>query len=354
MAIAITADLHLTSRAEHPQRFVALEDILGQMLMVGAQTLVIAGDLFDADRRDFHEFEEIIGRQEYRSLHVILIPGNHDAALKQSSFSLPNVMVLNQPQLVWLEEGGLPFLFLPYKSGISAGDQMAAFRDKIPPMEFVLVSHGDYVSGMRSPNPLERGVYLPLTRMDVESYQPVRVFLGHTHVPCELSRVISPGSPAAVDPTETGRRCFWLYDSVANRLECRFIRQGPIYMQEKFFVIPTDDAAVHLQEEISRRVETWGFSDDELKRVLLQMAFSGCSPDRSSLRGKILQALDGITLYPDGEPDLSDVLSESDPVLAVAATLALQKAGGLTLASTPANPELAEIQRAVFRLVYGA
>ncbi|MEI8132209.1 MAG: metallophosphoesterase [Leptolinea sp.] len=353
MTIAITADLHLTSRAEHPQRFTALEDILEQMLTVSADTLVIAGDLFDADRRDFHEFEEIISRQNFRSLKVVIIPGNHDAALKQSSFSQPNLLVFDKPQMVWLEKNGLPFLFLPYKTGISAGDQMAEFRGKIKPLEFILVSHGDFISGMRSPNPLERGIYMPLTRMDLESFQPARVFLGHTHIPYEQNRVISPGSPAAVDPTEIGRRGFWLYDSVANTMDRRFIRIGPIYMQEKFLVIPSNESAEHIQEEIRLRIAAWGFSENELKRVRLIARFSGCSPDRAFLREKVLQALDSITLYPNGEPDLSDVLSEDDPALAAAAGLALQKAIDLNLTSTPAIPELAEIQRAIFRLVYG-
>ena len=151
MTIAITADLHLTTRAEHPQRFAALEDILNQMLACGSQTLVIAGDLFDENRRDFHEFEEIVARQDFRSLRVVIIPGNHDVTLKQSSFSLPQLLIIDHPQLAWLEEDGLPFLFLPYKPGVSSGDHLAAFREKISPLEFVLVGHGDFISGVRTP-----------------------------------------------------------------------------------------------------------------------------------------------------------------------------------------------------------
>ena len=203
------------------------------------------------------------------------------------------------------------------------------------------------------PNPLERGVYMPLSRFDVESYQPARVFLGHTHIPFEVNRVISPGSPAAMDPTETGRRSFILYDSVTNTLERRNIQVGQIFMQEKFTVMPTDGDYAILQGDILRRMDAWGFTENELARVLLRASFSGCSRDRAALRQKIFQELDGIKIYPNGEPDLADVLSDDDPALAAAAALALQKMDGLLFSSASANPEPSEIQRAVFRLVYG-
>jgi DNA repair protein SbcD/Mre11 len=353
MTIAITADLHLTSRAEHPQRFAALEDILIQMLDCGAHTLIIAGDLFDENRRDFHEFEEIIARQDFRSLHVVIIPGNHDATLKQSSFSSPQLLIIDQPRLAQLEERELPFLFLPYKPGVSAGDHLAAFREKTSPLEFIMVSHGDYLSGVRTPNPLERGIYMPLARMDLDSYQPARVFLGHTHIPFEINRVVSPGSPAAIDPTETGRRSFLIYDALKNSLERRYIQKGPIHLREKFTVMPSDDDFANLQEEMRQRIDIWNLTENELARVQLQVIFSGCSRNRAALHQKVLQELKGIRVFPDGEPDLADVLSEDDPALAAAAALALQKVEGLSLSNTSTNPEQAEIQRAVFRLVYG-
>ncbi|HEX7555141.1 MAG TPA: metallophosphoesterase [Leptolinea sp.] len=353
MPIAITADLHLTSRTENPQRFAALEEILDQMILAGSNILIIAGDLFDQNRRDFHEFEEIIKRREYTPLHFVILPGNHDASLSQSYFSLPNVLVIDQPRLVRLEEKGLPFFFLPYKARATAGSQLSLFRNELPQKEYVLISHGNYISGPYAPNPLERGVYLPLSRTDLDAFQPGRVFLGHTHLPFQLDRVISPGSPVAIDPTETGRRGFWLFDSVANILEHRIINQGPIFMREEFLIIPSLAEQQTLEVEIHRRVQSWGFSPEELKRVQLLAVFSGCAADRSALRKLILEALGQVALFPDGEPDLSGVLSEADPALAAAAAAAFQNAAGLTLSDSAAVPEPAEINRAIIRLVYG-
>lgn len=354
MTVALTADLHLTTRAEHPARFEALEDILDRMCGAGVQTLVIAGDLFDHDRRDVHEFEDLLKRPAYRGLHIVVLPGNHDALLTQSSFVLANVLVMDSPRLVYLEEGGLPFFFLPYAAGEAAGARLVPYRDQFKPDGWYLVTHGDFTSGLAVPNACEPGVYMPLTRADVAAFQPARVFLGHTHVPYQSERVISPGSPAAVDPSETGRRGFWLIDPVKDLLEQRFVSRGPIYMKEDFLVIPAAGSLDMLKTEIARRIEGWGLSIEELERVRLRASFTGCAADRSALRGAVYEALNGIELYPDTGPDFSHVIAGDDPALALAAMLALQKAAALGFTETTATPAADDVNRAVLRLIYGA
>ena len=49
MKIAVTADVHLTTREDNPERFNALEDILGSLEGLGIEHLIIAGDLFNKD-----------------------------------------------------------------------------------------------------------------------------------------------------------------------------------------------------------------------------------------------------------------------------------------------------------------
>jgi predicted phosphodiesterase len=353
MSVAVTADLHLTTRAENPARFQALEDILEQMLSSGVETLVIAGDLFDKDRRDFSEFEAILRRAEYRALQVVILPGNHDAGLAQASFSVANMLVMDRPRLMVLEEGGLPFFFLPYKASESAGAQLVPFRADLPPDGWFLVSHGDYTGGPSAPNPREPGVYMPLTRADINAFLPVRAFLGHTHLPFQSERVISPGSPAAVDPSETGKRGFCVTDPLSDALEQRFVRQGPIYMKEDFLIVPSPEEIVNLKTGIIHRLLDWGFTPEDRQRVNLLARFNGCAVDRSALRAAVLEALGDVRLYPDGEPDFSNVLAEDDPALAAAAALALDKASAILLSEPSGVPDAGEINRAVLRLIYG-
>ena len=48
MKIAITADVHLKTGQEYPERYNALKDILDVLANEDIHTLIIAGDLFDA------------------------------------------------------------------------------------------------------------------------------------------------------------------------------------------------------------------------------------------------------------------------------------------------------------------
>jgi DNA repair exonuclease SbcCD nuclease subunit len=68
MRIAITADLHLTSRAKAPQRYAAFEDILAQAIEMHIETILIAGDVFDASLRDYSEFDALCQDPNYRHL----------------------------------------------------------------------------------------------------------------------------------------------------------------------------------------------------------------------------------------------------------------------------------------------
>ena len=68
MRIAITADLHLTSRAKAPQRYAAFEDILAQAIEMHIDTILIAGDVFDASLRDYSEFDALCQDPNYRHL----------------------------------------------------------------------------------------------------------------------------------------------------------------------------------------------------------------------------------------------------------------------------------------------
>jgi metallophosphoesterase superfamily enzyme len=57
--IAVTADVHLGIRDDHPERYSALENIFKQIEAENIKTLLIAGDLFDKDFRNYSEFEKL-------------------------------------------------------------------------------------------------------------------------------------------------------------------------------------------------------------------------------------------------------------------------------------------------------
>jgi len=115
MKVAITADLHLTNRFQHPERFQTLENIFGSLVQAEIDTLIIAGDLFDSSSKNPAEFEVLCQEERFQSLNYLLLPGNHDPTLSSSDFSLTNIRVISEPEVISLDDESYPFLFIPYR-----------------------------------------------------------------------------------------------------------------------------------------------------------------------------------------------------------------------------------------------
>jgi len=78
---ALTADLHLTTRREHPGRCDVLKYVLQGAVNKGAEVVIIAGDLIDAARLNYAEFEGLCRDQRFAALRIRVIPSNHDPDL---------------------------------------------------------------------------------------------------------------------------------------------------------------------------------------------------------------------------------------------------------------------------------
>ena len=97
MRIAITADNHLTTQQDHPERFATLQNILKQCGELDLDRLIIAGDLFDQSQQNYAEFEEAVTEARPENLSVVVIPGNHDPQLTQGSLAVEGLEVFSEP-----------------------------------------------------------------------------------------------------------------------------------------------------------------------------------------------------------------------------------------------------------------
>ena len=100
MKIAITADLHLRTKKDYPERFKALDNILSQCIKLKIKILIIAGDLFDQNQASFTDFENICKKQKYKNLRIIAIRGNHDSDLSNKKISASNVEIIENPKII--------------------------------------------------------------------------------------------------------------------------------------------------------------------------------------------------------------------------------------------------------------
>ena len=97
MRIAITADLHLTTQQDHPERFATLQNILEQCGELEIERLIIAGDLFDQSQQNYAEFEQVVADARPENLSIAVIPGNHDPQLTQGALAVEGLEVFSEP-----------------------------------------------------------------------------------------------------------------------------------------------------------------------------------------------------------------------------------------------------------------
>jgi DNA repair exonuclease SbcCD nuclease subunit len=327
MKIAITADVHLRTREEHPERYNALENIIEQIKAENIETLIIAGDLFDKDSRSYTDFEKLCKKHGGVQLHII--PGNHDPVISEKGIVGENIHIYTAP--ITSEIDSTTFLFLPYEEKANMGEKIAEVENEIPYEEkanmgekiaeveneikeekWVLVAHGDYYGGARQLNPLEPGTYMPLSRKDLERFNPQIVFLGHIHKPSTQGNVNYVGSPISLDINETGKRKFLIYDSVQKVVEKRDVVTDALYFNESFVIVPIKDEVSHLQQEIEMRIKFWEIDPSDYPKVRVRVEVKGYATDRGAILKTLEEEFREFCYYKDEGPGIDNLYLSSD------------------------------------------
>jgi len=309
LKIAFTADLHLTAGQMYPERYHALENIFQQMVEGRISTLIIAGDLFDETSRNYAEFDKLCSKN--KDIKVLVIPGNHDSVLNQQEVTAANLEIYSEPKLQDFGGNAPPFLFLPFKKGKTMGEFISGFASELGENNWVLVGHGDWAEGYE-PNPFEPGVYMPLTRSDLENFKPAQVFLGHIHKAMDKGKVHYIGSPCGLDIRETGRRRFLIFDTDAGKIEHRKVDSQVIFFNESLVILPVEDEADYIEKEIAERITSWDLEEEEIPKTQIKVKVYGYSSDKRKLMETIREAFREFTFYKSWEPDLTEVSVAED------------------------------------------
>lgn len=351
MNIALTADLHLTTRLDHPERYSALEDILSQMRLSSIQTLIIAGDLFDTSQNQFTDFERLC--KEHADVQFLIVPGNHDPSLRNQQIAVPNMHIFTRPELHCLEPESIPFFFLPYEKGKTMGERIAEVEPQLSPNHWVLVAHGDYLESLREANPYEDGFYMPFTRRDLVAFQPARAFLGHIHLPADRDPVFYTGSPCGLDITETGPRRFLVYDLCSDRVESRRVNSAVIFINETLTIFPMENEAEYLQQKTRAMIRKWDLSPIEIPKVRLRLKVNGFSSDRESLLRILYECFNGFAYYKNELPDITEVAFSTDPDRSALAEVVRQRITERPWFVSSDEPGEDEILLATLKLIFG-
>lgn len=234
------------------------------------------------------------------------------------------------------------------------GDALARFTGNLPAGEWVLIGHGDWVDGLRVPNPVEPGVYMPLTRRDVETYRPGRIFLGHIHRYMDSRPVHYVGSPCGLDITETGRRRYLVYDTEQNRIQPRALSTDIIFFDECFLVLPVQDEIGYLRQQIAARKRAWALQPDEYQKARIRIRVRGYSANRHAISELLKREFQGFTFYKGQGPDIGEVSTSTDIEKDYLAQAALASLEEMEWHFGNEEPDRDEAILAALHLIYGA
>ena len=351
MKIAITSDLHLRSRQDHPERFEALENIFNQVNTLGIKMLVIAGDLFDAQFNNYAEFEAICRQPENRDIAVLVIPGNHDPNLSQAGFSAANIHIFAEPKPLPMGNDEPTLLMVPYLASQSMGEVIAKHAEKLLPDRWILFGHGDWMGNAKNPNLYEGGWYMPLTQRDLDACKPRRVFLGHIHAPYDNGHVCYAGSPCGMDNTETGRRRFLVYDTHANTLESLPVDTRYLFFNRTFTIFPLDNEQVAVRSLLENWIASWGLTSAEKEKARLRVRLTGYAFDKNSISQVVRETLAGYIL--EKEPDLDGVAITTDNRRGQILNQVKESLASLDWPLEADEPDRDQILLAAVKLVYG-
>ncbi len=312
MKVAFTADLHLRSRQETPERFEALENILQKLSDENINELIIAGDTFDKESFNYHDFNSLCN--SFHKIKITIIPGNHDPDIDKKYFPPDNIQVINKPTIKQYDT--ISVLFIPFDHAKLMDEVISVFfYQNSPPERWILIGHGDYCSTTKDINPYEPGIYMPLSGSAINKFNPLAAFLGHIHKAHNIGRIHYPGSPCPINADETGKRYFLVYNTRDNSVEKITLKSKLIFFRETLLILPSDNEKEMIEGSIDNMIKSWNLDYPDFSCIRLILGLKGFTTDLIKLKNYVMNYLNskGITLY-NNEPDLSkvNVLKDTD------------------------------------------
>ncbi|MFW6283102.1 MAG: metallophosphoesterase [Minisyncoccales bacterium] len=302
MKIGITADVHLKkNKKESPERYKALGSILNTLKEKDISTLIVAGDLFNKECNNYSQFNKLC--QQNDNIDFLVIPGNHDPGISSTHFTADNLEVIESPKIK--EIGGISFFFVPYNEKKAMGEILAEYEQELPD-KWILISHGDYLSGRVPENPYEVGTYMPINRSDLQRFKPKLAVLGHIHKRSEYENLRYTGSPFPLHINETGPRYFSLMDLDSLSYKKEKIDSNKIYFNETLLMLPLEAEKEYAEKQIKEMISNWNISEEELKKVVLRLEVRGYVKNLKVIKKTIEKNLEEINFYEDS-PDFSKI-----------------------------------------------
>lgn len=196
---------------------------------------------------------------------------------------------------------------------------------------------------------------MPFTRMDLETFHPAQVILGHIHAPSDASRypIYYTGSPCGLDINETGRRRFLTYDTQQRTFESRPVQTEVLFFNETLTILPLENEGAVLRHKAAMLIESWGLSPSEYRRACIRITASGYSNDRQGLMDTLKDCFAGFTFFKDEGPDISAVSISNDPNRGILGEAMLSRIEAQPWPTGMDEPGQEDILLAALGIIYG-
>jgi len=240
MKLLHTADLHLNKGEE--KRLEVFTWLIRKADELKVDYFVVAGDLFDTDADATQLRHDVRKMFESVKCTFLIIPGNHDRRSFGPDYDYgKNVIQLTEVPFQCYEMGGVKFCGVPYQE-----KKFSECARDVPKDVDVLIAHGTLYDRSFIFSVLEdiETEYMPMYPAHLDGIARY-VALGHLHsrnveLRYGATRVVYPGSPAALDTKCTATRYFYMIDIDGQELKASKHRVdvAPSWTEKKFFVFP--------------------------------------------------------------------------------------------------------------------
>jgi hypothetical protein len=199
----------------------------------------------------------------------------------------------------------------------------------------------------------ESGTYMPISGRDITLFEPKKVFLGHIHAKKESSIVNYPGSPCAIDPTETGYRSFIIFDSKSMQMIRKVVETDYLFFNEQFTVLPLEEEITYVQTLLSERVKAWDISAADQSKIRVRVKARGFSRDRNELRKRICDQFKDYQFADSDQPDISKVKLSDDQGQGKIAELVKDRIDSIKWDLKPDEPNKDDLLLSAMNIIYG-
>lgn len=154
LVLVHSSDLHLGASPHGPD-LAALPQVLAAVRAVGADVLLLAGDIFDHNRVPLRLLDAVARALADAAIPVVILPGNHDCLAPGSVYRRgglsdpPNVYVLGvtHDETVVLPDLDLEIWGRPHLDYADMSPLAGAHPRSRPERRHVTTAHGHWVSG---------------------------------------------------------------------------------------------------------------------------------------------------------------------------------------------------------------